>query len=150
MKKISKWVLFCVAAVMLAMPLNSCGSDGDGKDNDEPDDDIETPISPNLDAELIGVWMQSFQGGSETVVFRADGTYRVDGTERYDSSTTSYWEEGTWSASNGILVEIPTDSDDLDWDELGVPYTTRYSITGNILILDPDGSGGGDRYRRVQ
>lgn len=120
--------LFSILFLMMAfaIPFTSCSDDKD----DEPADPA------THDQELIGTWKYSFQGASDKITFRNNGTGRWEFYESSEGESDSWWFEFTWSTEDGILTTNCTASEDPE--DVGDTETWVYRIDEGTLYLDND------------
>lgn len=101
--KLKKYLLMLPLLLMAVVMVTACGDDDDKKKDE--------PANPAVNA-LVGTWSDAY--GSETYIFKADGT----GTYMYTDSdgTVSETDTFTWSAVNGYLQVVYSDGD--DWGDI--------------------------------
>lgn len=117
--KLKKYLLMLPLLLMTVVMLSSCGDDDDKKD--EP---------AAAAASLVGTWVCSDDGLTETITLNADGT----GTYSLVDGSYSNVEAITWSA-NGTILTLTSNGESMSY--------SYQLLNANTL------SWGGDIYTRL-
>ncbi|MBQ7819019.1 MAG: lipocalin family protein [Bacteroidales bacterium] len=116
--KALKFLFVALALLMVAPTFTSC-----------KDDEKDEPGAPQSSASLVGTWVYSEEGFSDTFIFSSNGSYTNSWSEYYNGEWKTGSDYGTYTFDGSTLTLRDSD---------GYVDSFRITLTGNYF---DDGDG---------